>query len=330
MHPNQEPQDRPALRKLMPNVKPPRGDTLAQFSGADRALLERRLEEQAECVFNPLFLDPDVERILIDHEPSAGSGSLSPTSCDDSGANFIMSDDEQALPIDAERHIFLRFNYCRYRVFDVLESRRGKRLSIDEARDLLRWERLVMATRNEIVRQNIPLVLAMVKRSKISGVDYADLISEGNLALMRSVDKFDCARGFKFSTYSCRAILKSFARVATRTARYRGHFPTEFDPTLEKSDELDRQRASVETDCIDELRSILGDEGSRLNGVEQTVIKARFAIAVEDEQSPDSAKTLEQVGDMIGVTKERVRQIQNKALLKLRTMLEGGVLAVKS
>jgi RNA polymerase primary sigma factor len=59
------------------------------------------------------------------------------------------------------------------------------------------------------------------------------------------VEKFDCSRGFKFSTYSCRAILKSFSRVAMRASRYRGKFPAEFDPAMERSDFIDRQRDDV-------------------------------------------------------------------------------------
>ena len=167
----------------------------------------------------------------------------------------------------------------------------------------------------------------MAKRTRLTGIDYSDMVSEGNLALLRSVDKFDCARGFKFSTYACRAILKSFSRVATRTSRYRGHFPTEFDPTLEKGDQLACKRQNVEEECVDELKSILGQNLAHLNDVEARVIRARFAIDAEVNPA-DIAKgqTLEQVGTMIGVTKERVRQIQNKALDKLRSALENGVL----
>ena len=190
------------------------------------------------------------------------------------------------------------------------------------------WDRLFRQTRSDIVRINIALVLAMARRTKLTGVDYSELVSEGNMALLRSVDKFDCSRGFKFSTYACRAILKSFSRVATRTARYRGHFPTEFDPTLEKSHHVENRRVGVEADCVDELKVILGQNLARLNDVEERVIRARFAIDDEvDEVDVAKGKTLEQVGEMIGVTKERIRQIQNKALEKLRRALERGVLA---
>ena len=75
----------------------------------------------------------------------------------------------------------------------------------------------------------------MAKRTRMGDVDFGELVSEGNMALLRAVEKFDIGRGFKFSTYACRAILKAFSRIAMKTNRYRQAFPTEFDPTMEKS-----------------------------------------------------------------------------------------------
>ena len=76
---------------------------------------------------------------------------------------------------------------------------------------MLRWYRTAKGYREQIAETNLALVLAMAKRTRMSEVDFADLVSEGNMALLRSVDKFDCRRGFKFSTYACRAILKAFS-----------------------------------------------------------------------------------------------------------------------
>jgi RNA polymerase sigma factor (sigma-70 family) len=183
----------------------------------------------------------------------------------------------------------------------------------------------MMTARSQITSANMPLVLAMAKRTRLGGLDFNDLISEGNFALLRSVDKFDCSRGFKFSTYACRAILKAFSRVALKTSRYRGRFPTEFDPSLERSDYLDRKRDDVEADCVGEIRDILTHNRASLNEMEQVVIRERFALDAPPENP--KPKTLEQVGEIIGVTKERVRQIQNKALKKIRLILEDNYLA---
>ena len=82
----------------------------------------------------------------------------------------------------------------------------------------------------------------MAKRVRLKDVDFGDQISEGNMALLRAVDKFDASRGFKFSTYACRAILKSFSRQGMKSTRYRQRFPTGFDPSLESSNYPEERR----------------------------------------------------------------------------------------
>ena len=78
-----------------------------------------------------------------------------------------------------------------------------------------------------------------------------------------------------------------------------------------------------------ELRSVLGQNLANLSEIERQVVVARFAIdEVPDNDKLPKAKTLEQVGELIGVTKERVRQIQNKALNKLKSILEENVLSM--
>ena len=153
----------------------------------------------------------------------------------------------------------------------------------------------------------------------MSEVDFAELVSEGNMALLRAVDKFDAGRGYKFSTYACRAILKAFSRQGMKLSKYRQRFPTDFDPKLEKSNYLETKRATFEKDAAEEVRQIVMDNRADLTDVERTVIEHRFGLETGAQEKP---MTLEQVGQIIGVTKERVRQIQNKAMEKIRGELE--------
>ena len=85
----------------------------------------------------------------------------------------------------------------------------------------------------------------MAKRTRLGDVDFAEVVSEGNMALIRAVDKFNVDKGFKFSTYACRAILKAFSRTALKSNRHRMRFPVEFEPDMEKSDWSDRKRDAV-------------------------------------------------------------------------------------
>ena len=187
---------------------------------------------------------------------------------------------------------------------------------------MVRWYQRVRTTEDNIVDANMALVMAMAKRTKIPHVDFPELVSEGNMALLRAIDKFDVSRGFKFSTYACRAILKGFNRMATRTGRYNQRFPTEFDPQLERSD-YDVLKHQIQQDnALDDLREILAKNHAELSDVERTVVMQRFAL------NPGSRKkTLSEVGLLVSLTTERVRQIQKKALAKLRTTLNREYLA---
>lgn len=307
----------------------PAQSVLAKLDEMDRCRLSRILSEPLDYLNDACFSKAQTAKELFGLD--VGSERAIRPWCNSADAQLIHSDTilhKTTLTGAQEKRLFLRLNYARYRMARLLAAFSGKRLTARATQELLFWHEQTAIGRDEIVQANLPLVLAMAKRTRMGNVDYAELISEGNMALLRSVDKFDCGRGFKFSTYACRAILKSFSRVAMRTSRYRGRFPTDFDPAMEKSDYREQVRENVEASCVEELRGILKKNGADLNEVEVKVLQARFALGqiVAEGQSPEP-KTLEQVGLMIGVTKERVRQIQNRALAKLREKLQEDFLA---
>ncbi len=304
------------------NVRPPTARTLEKLSSADRELLRSVLEEPPEYVANTLFGKRNAEKVLFADEDGESRQSVDQMLDEPNAVKSAMS----TLSAEEEQLAFQRFNYARYRVCRVLKKHAGRRLTLSGAREAVLWQRRALCARSFIVQANLPLVLAMAKRTRLNGIDYNELISEGNMALLRSVSKFDCSRGFKFSTYACRAILKSFSRVAMRTTRYRGRFPTEYDPSLEKSDYIETKREEEHGDCVEELRGVLNSNLADLSDIEWTVIRSRFALGPSGEAKAEP-KTLEQVGSIIGVTKERVRQIQNKALRKLRVALEESIAA---
>jgi len=313
-------------RQMTPSTKLLSPSVLKKLTCADRELLTRVTQNPVGYISHPWFHQRGVEEDLFDGKLELmAPGSVRfltppPVARDRTAGGPITFTTEQ------EQKAFLRFNYARSRVFRILWGRRGQRLSFTQARELIAWQQLALHCRDEIVQANTPLVLAMAKRSRLIGTDRAELISDGNMALLRAVDKFDCSRGFKFSTYGCHAILKSFSRVAMRASRYRGRFPTEFDPTMQKSDFLETRREKTEIDCVDELRAIMASNSVHFTEVEETVIRGRFALDTPEDQKPEPM-TLEEVGHVIGVTKERVRQIQKKAMAKLRVALEESVLA---
>ncbi|MCP4375204.1 MAG: sigma-70 family RNA polymerase sigma factor [bacterium] len=227
----------------------------------------------------------------------------------------------KALSRDAEMRLFLRFNYARYRLGE-LTDKQLKRFSGPRSEKMVQWYQRTRETRASIVDANMALVMAMARRTRIPHVDFPELVSEGNMALLRAIEKFDVSRGFKFSTYACRAILKSFNRMATKTGRYVTRFPTEFDPELERCD-YDVLKHKIEQDnIIGDLMEVLKTNRANLTDVERTIISERFAL-----NSAGKKKTLREVGLLVDLTTERVRQIQKKALAKLKATLSEEYLA---
>ncbi|MFQ5806021.1 MAG: sigma-70 family RNA polymerase sigma factor [Phycisphaerae bacterium] len=292
---------------------------MRKLSASEAQRLRLRLVEPLECVYTRLFLKAGAEERFARSVKQSQRGA--PRSV--SGRVEANSSRSRSLSRDEELDLFLCYNYCRYRLMKILRAHAGKRLPKTATRELLKWDQAALDVRDEIVQANLGLVPSMVERSRLTGVDFAELISEGQLALLRSVDKFDCLRGFKFSTYACRAILTSISRAVALMARHRAQFPTEYDPDLQKSDFLETKRDDVEASCIQELADILADNSADLTVTERRVLFERFGVrGTRGKKAASDTKTLRQVAEVFGVTKERVRQIQNRALAKLRVVLD--------
>lgn len=303
-----------------------------QLSPADQARLRSILENKYECMHHESFELPEAEATqqIFDDAPEVPK----PDTAWYHPVMDVANDDinnrnngSVLLTAKQEAALFLQFNYCRHRVNEykskLLESESvDQDLSPELARACLAWHDRAETYRTQIADTNLALVLAMAKRTPVKEVDFTDLISEGNMALLRAIDKFDVSRGFKFSTYACRAILKAFSRHGIKHTKYKKLFPTDFDPALERSNHTEIKNRTHELDCASEAKRAVEENLCDLSEIEIGVLSYRFNLD-NDPELDANPLTLEQVGKRIGVTKERVRQIQNKALVKIRNHLEG-------
>jgi len=236
--------------------------------------------------------------------------------------------------------------------------------------DVQRGERTTTRAKKEMIEANLRLVISIAKKYTNRGLQFLDLIQEGNIGLMKAVDKFEYRRGYKFSTYATwwirQAITRSIADQA-RTIRIPVHMIETInkivrtsrqmlheigrEPTPEELAEklvmpLDKVRkvmkiakepVSLETPIGDEEDSHLGDFIEDKNAIlpldsaihsnlretttrilasltprEERVLRMRFGIGMNTDH------TLEEVGQQFSVTRERIRQIEAKALRKLK------------
>ena len=268
------------------------------------------LDAGVQYVYHPCFSLPEAEERYwgakaqpIDVPPYE----LPPEVAEECPASFRRG---PSLNCAQEKEIFLRYNYAKYRLRRLLERRSSSKAPPSE---IGTWRRRAEEARGKIVNANLALVVAMAKRMQVAGVEFAELISEGNMALLRSVEKFDASRGFKFSTYACRSILTCFHRLCGKARRQRERFPVEFDARLEKSDQSERRHEDDRGYAIETVRRILLDNRAELSAMEHRIILERFPMV-----SGEKARTLAEVGQLVGLTNERVRQIEKKSLIKIR------------
>ena len=231
------------------------------------------------------------------------------------GDSHVPTTPSRTLTGKEERRLFLRYNYARYRLSRAVNRRTDSPARQEEVTN---WHRHAARSRSQLAHANMALVLAMAKRFQLPHVEFEELVSEGNMALLRCIDKFNVSLGFKFSTYACRAILKSFHRLSTKTAMYRKHFPANFDPELERPDH-DAGRHDIDwQDSVEWVQQMLFSTAIPLTAVERQIICERFGL-----ESRLKGKTLSEIGKVVGLSTEGVRRTLNQALYKVRQALDG-------
>jgi RNA polymerase sigma factor (sigma-70 family) len=213
---------------------------------------------------------------------------------------------------EQEVWLFRKFNYLKSKAVKLREQLDPERPNARLMDQIERLYQEIVELKNRLVRANLRLVVSIAKRRVSPGDSFFDLVSDGNMSLIRAVEKFDYARGNKFSTYASWAIMKNYARTIPDEHKRRDRFratDTDFLQTAADRREDEYQQRLAASDRMQQVGRFL----DRLDSREQTIIIRRYGL--DHEREP---QTLKEVGSALGVTKERVRQIEAKALEKLR------------
>lgn len=224
---------------------------------------------------------------------------------------------EPLLSFAEEQHLFRRMNYLKFsaaRLRESLDSNQPSKATMDQ---IERYLEEAKASRDQIIRANLRLVISNSKKYCSSQYSFEDLVSDGTLALMEAVEKFDYQRGFRFSTYATHAIRRSFFGRIERKQRDRQRF-TVTDPEIMMTAP---DRSELEDDAPAEyqmMEQIVKSLSEHLTQRELHIIEGRFGLNGRTEP-----KTLVELSDELGICKERVRQVEGIALKKLHALAVG-------
>lgn len=269
--------------------------------------------------------------------------------------------------LGVQNKLFLSLNDAGFSIVDMKDI--SRHISIGEAK--------VRRAKKEMTEANLRLVISIAKKYTNRGLLFLDLIQEGNIGLMKAVDKFEYRRGYKFSTYATwwirQAITRSIAdqartiripvhmietinklnRVSRRILQEKGRDPTPEElaeemeipeDKIRKVLKIAKEPISMETpvgdddshlgDFIEDVNALTPSDAANIGGLchsteealdcltprEAKVLRMRFGIGMNTDH------TLEEVGKQFDVTRERIRQIEAKALRKLRHPSRSGQL----
>ena len=213
---------------------------------------------------------------------------------------------------EQEQHLFRKMNYLKHKASELRKRLDLRRPRLTMMELIERYAKDAAAIKNDIVRANLRLVVSIAKRYASGPGHLFELISDGNMSLIRAVEKFDFARGFRFSTYATWAIIKNFARTIPSELRQQARFHTGGDERLLGIEDIrpdSARRESAQSERKMEVSRIL----DHLDERERQIIQHRFGL-----DRTRNAMTLKEVGRVMGVTKERIRQLEARAMAKLR------------
>ena len=277
---------------------------------------ESLLAKQIEYMEAPEFSEPGAVALILQQPPVVERKSA-PTKTPPGLPPYLNS--LYSVPLLTKEEELYYFRKMNFLMFQAAQLQKQIDVSRPNTKDMDSIESMVEQAnevKNFLIRSNLRLVVSIAKKHMKPNANFFEMVSDGNISLIRAIEKFDYTRGFKFSTYASWAIMKNFARSIP--AEY-----TQLDRFRTGNDEVFYQASDPRSERVNEeivnqrqheaLMQIL----AQLDPRERDIIVSRYGL-----KDGKPAQTLEQVGQKLGVTKERIRQLESRALQKLRKIAE--------
>ena len=277
--------------------------------------LQRWCEPPIEWVHHELFDAPNADEIILDAPAPAVEGAAAPRIPSDLPPYLRSLYLTPLLSFPQEQDLFRRYNYLKFKAARLLKTIEPAGVTPRAFERIARLMKSVESIKQRIIQANLRLVVSIAKKHVGWSANFFEVISDGNVSLMRAVEKFDYSRGYKFSTYATWAIMKNYARSVPEQHYHYARYVTGQEEILEAAP--DTRAGEVPASDRTQVRDLIEAGLNELTEREREIVSNHFGLADEDGGS----MTLEQLGERFGVTKERVRQIEQRALSRLRQVL---------
>ena len=287
---------------------------------------EQLMKQAQDYIYNPSFDDPKQAAAILAPMPAAAEFEEKRAKMRaprDVPPELASQYEWPLLNKEQEQHVFRQMNFLKHQLKKLCDRFRRADGTVDPAKvrieDLEAIERLqerITEVKDMLISCNMRLVTSIAKRHANQTDNFFELLSDGNMSLMRAVEKFDYSRGNKFSTYASWAIMKNFARSIPEEKTRRERYVTGHEELFEAAPDTrtDEQEclASVEQ-AAHRVNRLL----EHLSPRDREIVRLRAGL---DGSEP---KTLEEIGQQLGITKERVRQLNVRIMKQLRDLAGG-------
>ncbi len=267
-----------------------------------------------EYVPHELFDAPNADAIILDPPEPVASAQPKPRIPKDLPPYLQSLYRTPLLTREQEADLFRRYNYLKHKTAGLIAAQVPETVGKRVFHEITALMQRIETTRQRIIQANLRLVVSIAKRHVGFSDRFFEVVSDGNMSLMRAAEKFDFSRGYKFSTYATWAIMKNYARSIPEQYYRSSRLVTGQDVVLESVP--DRGEAPALASDRAHVQGAIEAGLDALTEREREVVRGHFGLGNSAQPA-----TLEQLGRRLGVTKERVRQIEQKALAQLREVL---------